>query len=85
VRSIAAAALTVAGLGLPTAAFMAGGGGHAEPGPGVTPAIDMFMMQHELSTGDVPAGTPPASPSPSSTPRHHARHHHRAVEPAPAG
>ena len=50
-RSIAAAFLTVAGLGVPAAAFMAGGGGDAQPGPGVTPAVDMFVMQHELSTG----------------------------------
>jgi hypothetical protein len=76
----------VAGLGLPAAAFMAGGGSQQEPGPGVTPAIDMFMMQHELSTGDVPAGTASASPSPSSTTRQHGiRHHHRMVQPARAG
>ena len=86
VRSIAAAALAVAGLGIPTAALMAGGGGQATPGPGVTPAIDMFMTQHELSTGAAPAGAAPVSPLPSSTPWHHGiRHHHRAVEPARAG
>lgn len=90
VRSIAAAAVAVAGLGIPAAAFMAGGGGQAEPGPGVTPAIDMFVMQHELSTGDVPAETAPSSPSPSSTPgpnglRHRGLRHDRAAEPARAG
>jgi len=86
VRSIALAVLTMAGLSVPAAAFMAGGGGQAEPGPGVTPAIDMFMTQHELSTGDVPASTASASPSPSSTPRHHAGLHHRAaLQPTGAG
>jgi len=86
VRSIAAAALAVAGLGIPAAALLAGGGGPAEPGPGVTPAIDMFLLQHELSTGDAPAGMAPASPSPSLPPRHHGtRHHHWAVEPARTG
>ncbi len=86
VRSITAAVLTVAGLGVPAAAFMAGGGGQAEPGPGVTPAIEEFMTQHELSTGDVPANTPSPSPSPSSTPRHHGIRQHRAApEPARAG
>ena len=40
VRSIAVAFVTVAGLGVPAAAFMAGGGSQQEPGPGVTPAID---------------------------------------------
>jgi anti-sigma factor RsiW len=97
VRSLAVAALALAGLGIPAAAFMAGGGGQAEPGPGVTPAIDMFMVQHEFSTGDVPAST--ASPSPSSTPRQrglrqhglrphallqHGHRQHWAVEPARA-
>jgi anti-sigma factor RsiW len=86
VRSITAAVLTVAGLGVPAAAFMAGGGGQAEPGPGVTPAIEEFMTQHELSTGGVPANTPSPSPSPSSTPRHHGIRQHRAApEPARAG
>ncbi len=83
-RSIAAAFLTVAGLGLPAAAFMAGGGREAQPGPGVTPAVDMFVLQHELSTGDAPAGPSP-SPSPSGPPRHAGNHHFRAVEPARAG
>jgi anti-sigma factor RsiW len=85
VRSIAAAFLTVAGLGLPAAAFMAGGGSQQEPGPGVTPAIDMFMMQHEFSTGDVPASKASASPSPSSTPRQHGIRRHPTVQPARAG
>jgi len=84
VRSIAAACLAVAGLGLPAAAFMAGGGGQQEPGPGVTPAIDMFVMQHDFSTGDVPADRLP-TPSPSSTPRLPRIRHHRTAKPAPAG
>ena len=79
VRSIAVAFLTMAGLGVPAAAFMAGGGGQAGPGPGVTPAIEEFMTQHELSTGDVPASTTSASPSPSSTPRQHGIRHHLAA------
>lgn len=84
VRSIILAVLTMAGLSVPAAAFMAGGG-QAEPGPGVTPAIDTFMMQHELSTGDVPARTASASPSPSSTPRDHGgRRNRTALQPAGA-
>ncbi len=86
VRSIAVAFVTMAGLGVPAAAFMAGGGGQAEPGPGVSPAIEEFMTQHELSTGGVPASTAAASSSPSSTPRPHALRHHRAApQPARAG
>ena len=84
VRSFAVAVLTVAGLGVPAAAFMAGGG-QAEPGPVVTPAIEEFMTQHELSTLNAPASTASASPSPSTTPRHHVgRHHPAALEPAGA-
>jgi anti-sigma factor RsiW len=84
VRSFAVAVLTVAGLGVPAAAFMAGGG-QAEPGPGVTPAIEEFMTQHELSTLDAPARTASASPSPSSTPRHYGdRLRWAALQPAGA-
>jgi predicted anti-sigma-YlaC factor YlaD len=61
VRSIAVASLAVAGLGLPVAAFLAGGG-QQEPGPTVTPAVDMFVTQHEISTGDAQVSP---SPSPS--------------------
>jgi anti-sigma factor RsiW len=85
VRSIAVAFLAMAGLGVPAAAFMAGGGGQAEPGPGITPAIGEFMTQHELSTGDAPA-TASRSPSPSSTPRSHGTRHYRAApEPVRVG
>lgn len=49
-------AVTVFLAGLGTAAFMAGGGPQApEPQPQVTPAVDVFMFQHELVTGAVPA------------------------------
>jgi Putative zinc-finger len=63
VRSIAVAGLTLAGLGVPAAAFLAGGG-QQEPGPSVTPAIDTYMMQHDLSAGNAPA----VGPSPSRLP-----------------
>jgi hypothetical protein len=80
VRSTIAACLTVAGLGLPAAAFMAGGG-QQDPGPSVTPAIDTFMVQHELSTGEAP-GQPVPSPTladvaghaPAGSPDRVARH-----------
>jgi Putative zinc-finger len=57
VRSLAVASLTLAGLGIPAAAFLAGGG-QQDPGPSVTPAIDVFMLQHEISTGNAPAQAP---------------------------
>jgi hypothetical protein len=72
VRSIAVAGLTLAGLGVPAAAFLAGGG-QQEPGPSVTPAIDTYMMQHGLSAGNAPAAglSPsrlPSEPAPAPTP-----------------
>ena len=73
VRSVAAACLAVAGLGLPAAAFVAGGG-QQDPGPSVTPAVDMFMTQHEISTGNALASP---RPSPSAT-ADRARHHRPA-------
>src|ERR1700733_5516152 len=44
-------ASTVAGLG--AAAFFAGGQPQA-PGPKVTPAVDTFLVQHAIVTGDLP-------------------------------
>ena len=81
-RSIAAAALTVAGLGVPAAAFLAGGG-QQEPGPSVTPAVDMFMTQHEISTGNAQV-SPSPSPSVSGVSRPAGVIHHRVAEPATA-
>jgi hypothetical protein len=62
-------ASTVAGLG--AAAFFAGGE-QLTPGPKVTPAVDTFLVQHAIVTGDLPvtplAGGAASSPSsPSST------------------
>jgi hypothetical protein len=61
-------ASTVAGLG--AAAFFAGGEPQA-PGPKVTPAVDTFLVQHAIVTGDLPvmpladgtAGSPSSTPS----------------------
>jgi hypothetical protein len=64
VRSLAVAGLTLAGFGVPAAAFLAGGGPPIA-GPTVTPAIDTFMVQHEISNGNAPAVTHPA---PSTAP-----------------
>jgi anti-sigma factor RsiW len=83
VRSIAVAALAVAGLGLPAAAFLAGGG-QQEPGPGVTPAVDMYVTQHEISTGDAEV-SPSPSPSASGVSRPAGFWHHFPPEPAMAG
>ena len=49
-------------VGLGAAAFAAGGGG-TQPGPQITPAVDVFMVQHEIMTGVVPVTRPRPAPS----------------------
>jgi hypothetical protein len=70
VRSLAVAGLTLMGLGVPAAAFLAGGG-QQDLGPSVTPPIDMFVVQHEISTGSAPMRAP-ASPAGKTGPAVHA-------------
>jgi hypothetical protein len=73
VRSLAVAGLTLAGLGVPAAAFLAGGA-QQDLGPSVTPAIDMYVVQHDISGGNAPAASlspsklPPAPPAPAPAP-----------------
>jgi anti-sigma factor RsiW len=45
------------------AAAFAAGGGSPQPGPRVTPAVDVFMVQHEIMTGVVPVMRPRPAPS----------------------
>jgi anti-sigma factor RsiW len=60
-------AIFLAGLG--TAAFMAGGSPTApEPEPHVTPAVDVFVLQHDLVGGADSSGTPSPSLSGNTTP-----------------
>ena len=62
--SLAAAGVATAGLGLAAAVFLAGGDRPA--GPKVVPAVDVFMVQHAITTGQIPAqpsGVPSASVS----------------------
>jgi anti-sigma factor RsiW len=54
-------------VGLGTAAFTAGGGGAAAPGPRITPPVEMFVVQHAITTGEVPMSGPSARPSPGTT------------------
>jgi anti-sigma factor RsiW len=41
-------------VGLSTVAFTAGGGGQATPGPRITPPVEMYSVQHAITTGEVP-------------------------------
>lgn len=43
---------------LGTAAFTAGGGGDAAPGPKITPPVEMYSVEHAITTGEVPIPGP---------------------------
>jgi anti-sigma factor RsiW len=45
-------------VGLGTAAFTAGGGGQAVPGPNITPPVELYSVQHAIITGEVPFSGP---------------------------
>ena len=65
VWSLVAAGVVTAGLGLAAAVFVAGG--DRPPGPRVVPAVDVFMVQHAITTGQVPVqpgGVPAVSQAP---------------------
>ncbi len=47
-------------VGLGTAAFTAGGGGDAAPGPRITPPVEMYSVEHAITTGEVPLPGPAA-------------------------
>ena len=65
-RSLAAAAVATVGVGLSAAAFLAGGD-RPPPGPRVVPAVDVFMVQHAITNGEVPV-QPSGVPSPALSP-----------------
>jgi anti-sigma factor RsiW len=61
-----AAAAVLVGVG--TAAFLAGGGSdQSQPEPTVTPAVDTYVLQHDLMTGIVPARSKGSGPRPSKS------------------
>lgn len=66
---VAVGATAVVLVGVGTAAFLAGGGTD-QPGPRVTPAVDTYVMQHDLMDGVAPVTSsrygPPASKNFSS-------------------
>jgi anti-sigma factor RsiW len=53
-----AVSLVVVGIG--AAAFSMGGGTASTPGPKVTPPIEMFSVEHAITSGDVPIPDPTA-------------------------
>ena len=67
--ALGAAAAVLVGVG--TAAFLAGGSGD-QPEPTVTPAVDTYVVQHDLMTGVVPANSSRFRPQPSMSLAPHA-------------
>jgi anti-sigma factor RsiW len=67
-RWLVTAALAGGGLGLSVAAFLAGGD-RPPAGPKIVPAVDVFMEQHAITTGQLPVPpSHPATPSPAGVP-----------------
>ena len=60
-------ALSVVVVGIGAAAFSMGGS-TAEPGPKITPQLEMFSVEHALTTGDVPFPDPTLAPAGASRP-----------------
>jgi anti-sigma factor RsiW len=61
-----ATAVVLVGVG--TAAFLAGGGtGQPTPGPRVTPAVDTYVLQHDLMGGMTPVSSPRRAPHTSKS------------------
>ena len=52
-------------VGLGTVAFTVGGGGEAAPGPRITPPVEMYSVEHAITTGEVPFPGPTAQPASS--------------------
>jgi anti-sigma factor RsiW len=50
-------------VGLGTAAFTAGGGGGQAPGPKITPPVEMYSVEHAITTGEVPFTGPSGQPA----------------------
>jgi anti-sigma factor RsiW len=53
-------------VGLGAAAFSVGGGGPVAPGPKITPPVEMYSVQHAITTGEVPFAGPSAKSSPAA-------------------
>ena len=65
--AIAVGAFSLLAAGFAAAAFLAGGNG-GQPGPDVTPSVDVFMVQHGVSDGSVPVPGRGSPGGPSSAP-----------------
>jgi anti-sigma factor RsiW len=56
-------ALSLIVVGIGATAFSMGGGVGSQPGPKVTPQLEMFSLQHAIQTGDIPFPDPTQAPT----------------------
>jgi anti-sigma factor RsiW len=68
---VAIGATAVVVVGLSTAAFLAGGS-RDQPEPKVTPAVDTYVLEHDLMDGVVPANSTRFAPHPHKSLSSHA-------------
>jgi hypothetical protein len=54
-------------VGLGAVAFSVGGQGQAAPGPRITPPVQMYVVEHAITTGEIPFTGPSAKPSPGAS------------------
>jgi anti-sigma factor RsiW len=57
-RHVIWTALSLVIVGIGATAFSMGGGGGPQPGPKVTPQLEMFSLEHAIQTGDIPFPDP---------------------------
>jgi anti-sigma factor RsiW len=62
-RYVALGAVSCVVVGLGVTAFTVGGG-QAAPGPRITPPVQMYSVEHAITTGEVPFGGSSAVPGP---------------------
>jgi anti-sigma factor RsiW len=55
-------------VGLGAAAFTAGGGPDTAPGPRITPPVEMYSIEHAITTGQVPYPGPTTQPGSDAPP-----------------
>jgi anti-sigma factor RsiW len=55
-------------VGLGAAAFTVGGGPDTAPGPRITPPVEMYSIEHAITTGQVPYPGPTAQPDSDAPP-----------------
>jgi anti-sigma factor RsiW len=54
-------------VGLGAVAFSVGGEGQDAPGPRITPPVQMYVVEHAITTGEIPFAGPSVKPSPGAS------------------